>query len=564
MRRPTPTAHRWLAAAAVSLLAMALYGSAAAAPPAQAPTCRWTRFSNGDSRTEVSLATFPGKGLLAYGGADIRPNDASVKDDLHQLDLSASASGSWTELRPSGSGPGDRAEHSAVSRATDGGVEMVVYGGIDGVPQTGGTFTWRSPLLAGGSALDAQPLGFAPLVVERDAHILDIDAGGSAAWVRVAAQGQARTDHSAVLDPDGPAMIVFGGRSDEEATSAENTTGRLTLSGTPTWSTLSGGGTPPSKRFAHTAVYDPVGKRMVVFGGTSDWRTAMNDVHALNLAGGWSGASWGRLTPGGTAPAARYNHGAVYVPELQWMVVYGGTRDGRGQYDDTYALDLAADPPQWIEINAVGSRPGDLQSMGAAYADVGGYAVVYGGQAGSGQQRSSRNQAWGLKCESTAPTATPTQTEPGPTSTPTPTETPALSDVTVSGLVYSEPGGMGSPVAGATVAVGFALPHQPVSAVTGADGRYELLVPGMYLSSVNQISVTAAGYETVTQPVTGEELRANPQRDFPLTPQAPTATPTDTESPTPDVPTATPTSPTPPTYYVYAPIVLKEHRFPGR
>jgi hypothetical protein len=569
MRPRSQLSARWLLLAVVPLFALLLYGSASAAPPTQAPTCRWTKLANGDSRTEVTLVTLPGKGVLAYGGADLRSGQASVKDDVHQLDLS-SGTGTWRELTPSGSGPGDRAEHSSVLRSGQSSVQMVTYGGIDTVPQGGGTAAWQSPLLADGSAADSRLGAFAPLDVQKDTYILDIDAAGSAAWVKVGPAGQPRTEHSAVYDPEADAMVIFGGRRTEEGTSAENSTWRLTLGASPAWESLSGGGAPPSKRFAHTAVFDPVGKRMIVFGGTIDWRSGENDSYALDLSEGWDNATWSKLTPSGTPPPARYNHAATYVPELQWMVVYGGTRNGNSQYNDGYALDLSSETPAWIELPFFGTRPPDLQSQGAAYSDASGAAVFYGGQSGRPQQRASTNQAWSLKCDSGAPTATPTTpaapttpTPPTEPATATPTATEGLADVTVTGLVSDASGGPSVPVVGATVAIGLSVPRQPFTAVTGADGRYSVTVPSIYVASINEISVSATGYVTVAQPVTGAELAANPIRDFALE-RAPTHTPVvTTVVPTPDTPTPTATGPID-KYFVYAPIILKGYVFPGR
>jgi len=50
------------------------------------------------------------------------------------------------------------------------------------------------------------------------------------------------------------------------------------------WVELHPDGAPPSSRELHTAVYDPIGDRMVVFGGL-DGANALNDVWALSLAG---------------------------------------------------------------------------------------------------------------------------------------------------------------------------------------------------------------------------------------------------------------------------------------
>ena len=264
---------RWVPVFVVPLLALAVVGSAVAAPPAQAPTCKWTKLANGESRTEVTLVSLPGKGVVSYGGAEIRPGSQSVKDDVRTLDLSGAAAGTWKELTPSGSGPGDRAEHASIMRVSGDSVQMVTYGGVDTVPTGGGTLTWQSPLLAGGPAAESRLGSFAPLAVQKDAYRLDIDAAGTAAWMKITQPGQTRAGHSAVYDPASDAMIVFGGRKADDAGSADNGTWRLTLGDTPAWESLRGGGTPPSKRFANTAIYDPVGQRMIVFGGTTDWKS---------------------------------------------------------------------------------------------------------------------------------------------------------------------------------------------------------------------------------------------------------------------------------------------------
>ena len=176
MRRRSSALLRWLAVLALPVLALSVYGSAAAAPPQQAPTCRWTKLANGENRTEVTLVGLPGKGVLAFGGAEISRQASSVKDDVHLLDLSGTVTGgTWSELNPSGAGPGDRAEHASVYRPDPGGsMQMVTFGGIDTVPTGGGTLTWQSPLLAGGSALDGRLENLAPLTVQRDTYVLDL------------------------------------------------------------------------------------------------------------------------------------------------------------------------------------------------------------------------------------------------------------------------------------------------------------------------------------------------------------------------------------------------------
>ncbi len=513
---------RWFAVLAIPALALVLYGSATAAPPAQAPSCSWVRLDNGESRTKLALAEVPGVGVLALGGADLRSGTADVKDDVHLLDLTGSASGTWTELRPTGSDPGDRAEHTLVL-APDAGRprRLLTYGGVDTVP-SGGTFTWHSPLSALG-ALGPAPAALSPLTVQRDTFELNIDATGAAAWSKIGAPGQPRADHSAIWYPDESSMIVFGGRSGEDAASAENSTWRLAMAGaSPAWERLPAGVAPPSKRFAHTAVYDPDSKSMVVFGGTNDWTSGMDDVWTLDLSTGWNDALWSRQILAGSSPRARFGHGAVYLPDQKWMVVFGGTANGRQQLSDTWALDLSG-ALQWRELNIAGSRPSEVQYLGAAYSDVGGYAVFYGGQSGAANAAASRNAAWGLKCTGGAATDTPTAptSETGtPTVTPgTPTQPPP-GEIAVSGLVYDAAVGATAPISGAVVAVSVSVPHQPFSGTTGADGRYSLLVPADYANLVTRIEASAAGYVTMGQDITGDQLRQNPVRDFGLQPEA--------------------------------------------
>src|SRR5689334_17205884 len=78
---------------------------------------------------------------------------------------------------------------------------------------------------------------------------------------------------------------------------------------------------PPSARVRHSAIYDPVRNRMVVFGGLSG-STAQNDVWELTLSGT---PAWHQIVPAGVSPGARSGHAAVYDPVRDRMIVYGGS-----------------------------------------------------------------------------------------------------------------------------------------------------------------------------------------------------------------------------------------------
>lgn len=357
---PPPVPRRAAAAIVAALVLGAGAPPAAHAAPARQapPACTWVRLTTGEPRMQHAMVAQPGVGALVFGGAD--PETEVVTDDVWRLDLTHAPGGTWARLAPApaGTGPGPRAEHSAVLRAPDAGFpELVTFGGIDTVP-AGGTFTWRSPLVGGGTVtgprpgrptgVDSRRGAFSGATVTGTTYRLRADAD-AAAWLAVGAEGgPALTDHSAVYAPDVDAMIVFGGRTGETADTASGRVWRLGLAG-GAWEgrDIQGG---PGPRFAHTAVYDPTGRRMIVFGGTRDWATALDDVWALDLSGGWDGAAWARLEPAGHGPEPRYDHGAVLMPDLEWMLVYGGSLDGKNEIDTLYALDLGAAPPRWIEI----------------------------------------------------------------------------------------------------------------------------------------------------------------------------------------------------------------------
>src|SRR2546428_2750684 len=94
----------------------------------------------------------------------------------------------------------------------------------------------------------------------------------------------------------------------------------LALSGKPTWSKLSPSGIKPAARSFHTATYDPMRDRMIVFGGGG------NDVWALSLGS----PLWSQLAPTGVLPAARTEHSAIYDPLRDRLVVFSGGGDAGG------------------------------------------------------------------------------------------------------------------------------------------------------------------------------------------------------------------------------------------
>ena len=443
------TLRRRILLAGVGVLAcVASLRLAVAAPSRQAaPTCAWERLTSGGRASQIAMVPVPGVGALTFGGVDL--GNKTVSGDLRRFDRAAN---SWQVLAVGGSGPGKRSEPAAVLRGRVDNPEFITYGGVDALPEGGGTFTWQSPLLGAGAARPGPLDAFVADTVQDSTHRFVADAA-SPSWQGISAAGQApRTDHSAVWDPVADAMVVFGGRTDEDAQSVTDELRRLTLGDTPAWQSLTPAGRRPSKRFAHSAVYDSAARRMVVFGGTSDWKKGLSDVWALDLSTGWDKATWKNLDPTGTGPSGRFDHAAAYLPAMGWMIVFGGSPDGSRELSDIYALDLAAAAAKWIKLNPTGQKPPALLGLAAIGLDDGTSALLQGGQNGE----DAASQTYRLACTGgTVPTATtqpatdtPTAQPPTDTATPEPaTATPSPEPPTATVAPSETPTAAPSPTA---------------------------------------------------------------------------------------------------------------------
>jgi hypothetical protein len=199
-----------------------------------------------------------------------------------------------------------------------------------------------------------------------------LSLAGSPAWSALTPAGNsppARVDHTAIYDPLRDRIVVFGGSS--EGASYRNDVWALSLAGSPVWSELTPAGTPPPGRHSHSAFYDPVRDRMVAFGGTGG--SLRNDVWALSLAGS---PAWSELTPAGTLPTGRVDHTSIYDPLRDRMVVFGGN-DGNVR-NDVWALSLAGSPA-WSELTPTGTPPIGRTKHTAIYDPPRDRMVVLGG-----------------------------------------------------------------------------------------------------------------------------------------------------------------------------------------
>jgi len=270
----------------------------------------------------------------------------------------------WTNLTPSGTSPTSRRSHTAIYDPVRD--RVVVFGGD------------------------------APGVLN---DVWALSLGGTPAWTGLAPSGtlpSARYLHGAIYDPVRDRMVVFGGLGYSFSILGDVWT--LSLTSTPAWTQLTPTGTPPSARYAHSMIYDPIRDRIVVFGGLGIIGGGyLNDVWALSLAGT---PTWTEVTPTGTLPIARYGHQAFYDPVRDRMVVFGGLYyDGIGNrhLNDVWALTLAG-APSWTEVTPNGTPPSPRSSHTAVYDPLRDRMVTFGGEVSPGAYL---NDVWALSLAGT-------------------------------------------------------------------------------------------------------------------------------------------------------------------
>ncbi|HMA47523.1 MAG TPA: kelch repeat-containing protein, partial [Frankiaceae bacterium] len=249
--------------------------------------------------------------LYLFGGYD----GAFPLNDTWVFDVDASA---WTQLHPAGARPEERQYHSLVFDPVR--HRLLLFGGYDHAP-----------------------LG--------DLWALTLD--GTPAWTQLGAADStpsARFAHSSRYDPVRDRMLVFGGTT---PAGPSNETWALSLGAVPAWTRVATGGAAPAPRAFQSAVYDPAGDALVVFGGFGgdSTQSCLGDVWRLDLAAG----TWAPVTTTGPAPAPRDGHVAVYDPSGPRMLVFGGNC-GTARLDDVWALSLGASPA-WDSVATSGPAP---------------------------------------------------------------------------------------------------------------------------------------------------------------------------------------------------------------
>ncbi|MEO8903738.1 MAG: hypothetical protein ABI488_15660 [Polyangiaceae bacterium] len=199
---------------------------------------------------------------------------------------------------------------------------------------------------------DGSIIAFAGRATAEADTVYRLAAGAGAHWQVVATNpGPApRTGAVVVYDSTRRRMLIHGGShgSSYPPGTVFGDAWALSLDGTPAWSLLDVRGDSPGARSGEGAIYDPVGQRMIVYGGNNDSaQHLLPSLHSLALD---DSLEWSVLNPSGTPPPVSENFSVVYDPIGQRMLM-ANVADGR-----VFALDLAA--LAWHEFCLAGLIPG--------------------------------------------------------------------------------------------------------------------------------------------------------------------------------------------------------------
>ena len=263
------------------------------------PTPTWTRVVGGqavDRFAHSAILRTATHEVVVFGGAFEFESHRS--NELWALSLDGTPH--WELRSPTTGPPEERMGQTAVYDPRRD--RMVVYGGWNGVPYC----------------------DYIYCPMQYFADVWHLDLNGGARWHERVVDQSGRSDHSAIVDAARDRMIAFGGRDATYGFVKLNNVLALPLNDSGNWTVMQPLGTLPAPRDRHSAIYDPLRDRMIVFGGSTFMYGDLpnNETWQLSLA---DPMTWTQLAPAGSPPA-RGGHAAIYDPVRDRMLVLGGSQ----------------------------------------------------------------------------------------------------------------------------------------------------------------------------------------------------------------------------------------------
>jgi len=205
----------------------------------------------------------------------------------------------------------------------------------------------------------------APMVLIQCAHAQPV----ALQWSRANASGAVpspRIDAPVAYDPVGRRLFMFGGL---DASGDRNDLWAYSIDDQQ-WAEINPSGQAPNPRHGHTVTFDPVRRRVIAIAGQG--AGFFGDAWAFDIQAN----AWTQLSGNSNGPNPRYGHSAIYDSKRDRMVIsHGFTSSGR--FDDTWALDLKTN--SWRDISPSSSRPLRRCLHHAVYAPQNDQMLLYGG-----------------------------------------------------------------------------------------------------------------------------------------------------------------------------------------
>jgi len=181
-------------------------------------------------------------------------------------------------------------------------------------------------------------------------------------------QPNIRYGTAAVFDPKTKELVTFAGFTDA---GRFDDTWRFNVN-SGTWRDVSPA-THPEKRCLHTASYDALKHRMIIYGGQTNG--PRGDIWALDLATN----AWKDLTPA-TSPAGRWFPTNIFDAANNRVIIFGGNL-GSSQSNETWAFNLTNN--SWQQLSPSGTMPAAREGAAAIYIRKEGRMIVFGGRGGT-------------------------------------------------------------------------------------------------------------------------------------------------------------------------------------
>jgi hypothetical protein len=170
---------------------------------------------------------------------------------------------------------------------------------------------------------------------------------------------------ASIFDPKAKEMVAFAGFTDA---GRFDDTWRFNIA-SATWKEIPLA-THPEKRCLHSASYDALEHRMIIYGGQNSG--PRGDIWAFDLAAN----TWANLTPP-TSPAGRWFSTNIYDAANNRAVIFGGGLGGGSVTNEVWAFDLVQN--SWQQLSLAGASPSAREGAVAIYIRSEARMVMFGG-----------------------------------------------------------------------------------------------------------------------------------------------------------------------------------------